>query len=156
MNLLGRLHEVSWGYTVDTVCSLRGVAARLGLPILYPILVVPVWAMALWVISKVNLSSGVAVGVFTSLLTGYHVGDYDYTLAWIPMALMLAKGGWLERVMVGIGLCWVLGMVLSRGAVVPFYAFIWVALMAMLLRQALPFRKPADETELSPSRRLPA
>lgn len=148
VTLLGRLHEVSADYRVVQVNSLRGITAKLGVGPAYPWLAVAAWAAALWVISKVNLSRGIAVGVFTSLITAYHVGEYDYTLLWIPVGLMLAQGGWFSRTLAAVALCWLVGIVVDRALIIPCYVAIWAAFLAMLLRQTQTHSRPAAEAAL--------
>jgi hypothetical protein len=118
-------------YAVTNVASLRGVAFTAGLGSAYPILAIAVLLTALWHITKTSLPHGLALGLLATLLAAYHVGDYDYTLAWFALALLLAEGSWIARGVALLGVCWLGWQLLAPAAIIPLFALIWIVALCV-------------------------
>jgi hypothetical protein len=93
---------------------------------LYPVLALAVCGVTLWRITKTDIARGLALGVLASLLSGYHVGDYDYTLSWLSLGLLLADGNWMARAVAILGAGWLGWQLMAPAAIIPLFVVVWI------------------------------
>jgi hypothetical protein len=123
IKMLGRLNEVS----MDTkILSLRTLSYPMEIGSLYPVLALTVCGVTLWRITKTDIARGLALGVLASLLSGYHVGDYDYTLSWLSLGLLLADGNWMARAVAILGAGWLGWQLMAPAAIIPLFVVVWI------------------------------
>jgi hypothetical protein len=54
------------------------------------------------------------------------VGDYDYTLSWLSLGLLLADGNWMARAVAILGAGWLGWQLMAPAAIIPLFVVVWV------------------------------
>lgn len=107
LHLLRHIPEIAQGFTAENMIGLRGLAAVLGMPWLYPAGAAVIAAAAIIAAAKSELRTGFAIAVSGSMLCAYHINGYDGTMAAIPLVALMAKAeDYATRTLLAAAVVW--------------------------------------------------